>query len=107
MQILISHKQKTWGFYLLGSLIICFQDFADARSALLLFKLIAPALVILGFLSLAGEVGRPSRFYHVFRNLTTSWISRETLIAIFFVFISSKPTVIMDYGSHWSRSAND
>lgn len=49
-----------------------------------MFKLLAPALVALGFIALTTEAGRPQRGINLFRHLRRSWMSRETLaFAIF------------------------
>lgn len=76
------------GFYLIGSLVIFLSSFSAEASFSFVFKLIAPILVSLGFLSLASEVGRPMRFYYLYRNAGTSWISRETFVTCLFVFTS-------------------
>ncbi len=50
-----------------------------------LFGLLAPVLVGLGFLCLTIEAGRPSRGRHLFRHVRHSWMSRETLAGAIFV----------------------
>ena len=56
------------------------------------YKLLAPILVVVGLLCLTIEAGRLSRGIYLLRNLSTSWISRETFAAIIFV-----PSTIIDW----------
>lgn len=50
-----------------------------------LFGLMAPTLVGLGFVFLAIESGRPFRSRYLLHRLQSAWISRETLAFAFFV----------------------
>lgn len=77
------------GFYLLSSLVVIWQDGLSGLSQPSGFKLLAPALVALGFLSLAIEAGRPLRGYHLFRHLRLSWMSRESLAGLIFVIAAA------------------
>jgi DMSO reductase anchor subunit len=47
-----------------------------------------PSLVVLGFIALSFEAGRPLKAIHLLRNLRNAWLSRETLFAIVFVSTS-------------------
>ena len=73
------------GYYLLSSLVIILEGGTSGLSQPAGFKLLAPALVALGFLSLTIEAGQPLRAYHLFRHLRLSWMSRETLTGFIFV----------------------
>jgi DMSO reductase anchor subunit len=56
------------------------------------FKVLAPALVSLGFLSLTVEAAKPSRGFQLILNLRNSWISREVLAGAVFAV-----TAALDY----------
>ena len=49
-------------------------------------KLISPFLVALGFLAVATEAGKPARGFNLVNNMRTSWMSRETLAGVLFIF---------------------
>jgi formate-dependent nitrite reductase membrane component NrfD len=49
------------------------------------FRLLAPALVLVGFLSVAAEAGQPFRGLNVLLNVKQSWMSRELLVGFSFV----------------------
>jgi phenylacetyl-CoA:acceptor oxidoreductase subunit 2 len=49
------------------------------------FKLLAPVLAGLGFLTLTVEAGRPLRGWHLWRHLRRSWMSRETVAGVVFI----------------------
>jgi phenylacetyl-CoA:acceptor oxidoreductase subunit 1 len=76
------------GFYLLGFLLAVLQGISQP----VVFKLLAPALVSLGFLSLTTEAGRPIRSHHLLRHLHRSWMSREPLVGAIFI-----PAAILDW----------
>jgi DMSO reductase anchor subunit len=83
------------GFYLLSSLMAIFQSGALGVSQPERFKLLAPALISLGFLALMTgtshikgmivDVSHPLRSRHLFRHLHRSWMSRETLASVTFI----------------------
>lgn len=73
------------GYYLLSAMVIILDDGTSGLSQPAGFKLLAPALVALGFLSLTIEAGQPLRAFHLFRHLRFSWMSRETLAGFIFV----------------------
>ena len=52
------------------------------------FKLIAPAVVGTAFLSLAFEMRFPKRILYLANNLKTSWMSRETIFGMSFIFLA-------------------
>lgn len=56
------------------------------------FKVVAPTLVSLGFLSLTVEAAKPSRGFQLIRNLRNSWISREVMAGAVFAV-----TAALDY----------
>lgn len=100
-------KQYAWGrpaavnFIMGGAgagvyLFSFFQAFMRSGSAFvsesLPFGLISPLLIIIGFLCLAIEAGRPLRGCFVFRHPRQSWISRETLACCIFI-----PSALLDY----------
>ena len=83
MELIRSKKQKVWGwpgvvnftlggmasgFYLLSSLLMVLQDGMLGLSQPAGFKLVAPALIGLGFLALTTEAGHPLRARYLFRS---------------------------------------
>lgn len=73
------------GFFLLN---FAFGKLGGAESTYLkspLVKWLPPVLVVLGFCGLLFEAGRPWRIIYLLNHLRRSWISRETLIGLFFV----------------------
>jgi DMSO reductase anchor subunit len=100
LELLRPIKQQVWGwptlvnflvggmassFYLLKVLNAFLYADANVYSQPATFKLIAPALVILGFLPMAIKVGAPLSGLQLLRNIRGSWISREVLAGIIFV----------------------
>ncbi|MDY7077382.1 MAG: hypothetical protein SXV54_10715 [Chloroflexota bacterium] len=83
------------GFYLLGSLMTILQSNTPGASQAVEFKLLAPVLACLGFLSLMTgsshiksiilDTSHPLRSRHLFRHLRHSWMSRETLASVTFI----------------------
>jgi DMSO reductase anchor subunit len=100
MELIGPHKQKVWGwpgvvnvvlggmatgFYLLSSLLVVLDSGTSGIAPAVGFKLLAPVLTGLGFLSLMIEAGHPLRIRHLLRRLSRSWMSRETLAGITFM----------------------
>ena len=79
------------GFYLLSILATILTGGASAVSKPIVFGLLAPLLIGIGFLVLTIEAGRPLRGRYLFRQVWHAWISRETLACAIFV-----PAVILD-----------
>lgn len=75
------------GFYLLSLWVVIPQGGGISQSSELYVasRLLGPALVSLGFLSLVIEAGRPLRGYNLFRHLRRSWMSREALAGVIFI----------------------
>jgi DMSO reductase anchor subunit len=73
------------GFYLLNFLLKTFQGNMPDRYQTVVFKLLPPILVGLGFISLTGEAGRSLRGRYLLGNLHSSWMSRETLMGALFI----------------------
>lgn len=107
MELIRPMKQRVWGwpgvvnlilggmatgFYLLSSLVTVLQNGVPGASQSAGFKLVAPVLTGLGFLTLTIEAGHPLRSRHLFRYLRRSWMSRETLAASIFV-----PAAFLDW----------
>ncbi len=107
MELIQAKKQKVWGwpgvvnftlggmasgFYLLGSLSMVLRDGMVGLSQPAGFKLVAPALIGLGFLALTTEAGHPLRARYLLRYLRRSWMSRETLAGALFV-----PAAVLDW----------
>ena len=77
------------GFYILIFLFEVQSSEASIAFHSFVLKLLAPAMVCLGFLSLALEAGRPLRSYNLLRNMRRSWMSLETLSGGIFVALAS------------------
>ncbi len=73
------------GFYLLSYLSEILQDGMFAMTKPVLYGLLGPVLVSVGFLALATEAVRPLRSRYLFRHVTKAWMSRETLFGAIFV----------------------
>lgn len=100
IQVIQARKQEAWGwpavanfilggagagFYLLSFVTRILEGGMTAMFDPVLFGLLSPVLVGLGFLCLAMEAGRPSRGRHLLRHVRISWISRETAASAIFV----------------------
>ena len=57
--------------------------------------MLAPLLVVLGLLAVAAEAGRPFRGFNVLRNVTHSWMSRESAFAITFFVLAGLDTKLV------------
>ena len=105
--ILSAEPQRVWGWpgiinfilggagtglYLVDFVAGIFQNGPSVLSRHAQFGLLGPILVILGFVALTTEAGHPTRGIHLFRNLRSAWLSRETLFWSVFV-----PTAILDW----------
>ena len=101
MELLQPRKERAWGwpavanfifagsgagFYLLFSFLM-FID-ADAPSGVIAGAagLLSPALVLLGFLAVSLEAGKPLRGRYMLYNLGSSWMSTEILAGSLFIF---------------------
>jgi len=74
------------GFYLFGLLdMIWFQPGVQA-APWLRHNLLGPFLAAAGFLIVGMEAGRPSRGIYLLHHLKRSWMSREVLAGILFIF---------------------
>ena len=73
------------GFYLLNVLVETFQGNMPDRYQTVVFKLLPPLLVGLGFICLTIEAGRPMRGIFLLNNLRSSWMSREMVIGAVFI----------------------
>ena len=104
MELIQPMKQKVWGwpavinfifggvaagFYLLCLLMASLKNNIPGESQLDALKLLAPILTVMGFLALTAEAGRPLRGLYLFRNLHSSWMSRETLAGTLFVLTAA------------------
>jgi len=70
------------GFYFLHWLNL---NLAATRAIPSSLKLIAPALVGMGFLGLLFEAGRPLRGFYAFKKIRSSWMSKELFFGILFI----------------------
>jgi phenylacetyl-CoA:acceptor oxidoreductase 26-kDa subunit len=75
------------GFYLITLLLILPQnaDWTQSLAQTAVFKLLGPALVSLGLLSLTTEAGHPLNSIYLLTNLRYSWMSREALAGGIFI----------------------
>jgi len=75
------------GFYLITLLLILPQnaDWAQSLTQTAIFKLLGPALVSVGLLSLTTEAGHPLNSIYLLTNLRNSWMSREALAGGIFI----------------------
>ena len=78
------------GFYVLSSLVAVLQDVGmHAESQPMWFRLLAPVLTGLAFLSLTIEAGQPLRGRYLLCHLRRSWMSRETLAGAVFILAAA------------------
>ena len=80
------------GLYLVNFVAEFFQNGSSVVSRHAQLGLLGPILAILGFVALTTEAGHPTRGIHLFRNLRSAWMSRETLFWSLFV-----PAAILDW----------
>jgi DMSO reductase anchor subunit len=75
------------GFSLVTLLLILPESSGWTQSLMqtAVFKLLGPALVCLGLLSLTTEAGQPFHSIYILTNLRKSWMSREALAAVIFI----------------------
>ena len=107
MEIVSAVKQRQWrgaavanftlvgmgtGFYSLRFLIPILEGGTGSLVDPGLYGLLAPVLVVIGFIVLTTEAGRPVRGCYLFINVRHAWMSREVLV--FTIFIS---TTIVDW----------
>jgi DMSO reductase anchor subunit len=100
MELIQPKKQDTWGIaaalnFILGGIATAFYLFIFLFSVFsggsldifqnLSIKLIAPALVTIGFILVAFEAGRPLRGYKLFNNLCSSFMSIEVFAGLIFI----------------------
>ena len=100
LELAPAKRQRTWGWpavvnltlggtgaglYLLGMLLAPFSQAWTDEGQFVAFALLAAAVVGLGFLTLALEAGRPLRAYRLFRRLSGSWMSVESLAGLLFI----------------------
>ena len=93
-------RQKSWGkpavlnltlsgagagLYLLGVLFLLLGYDLPQRDQFVPFQMLAPLLVVCGFLAVFLEAGRPMRALYLFRNLPGSWMSIESLAGGIFI----------------------
>ena len=98
MEMIPSQPQVLWGWpavanFALGGLgagwyvVAVLAAGFDRSPAVTVASWVAPALVLAGFVAVAGEAGRPRRGPRVLARLRTSWMSRELLIGLVFVLL--------------------
>lgn len=73
------------GLYLVNFVAGIFQNGSSVVSKHAQLGLLGPILAILGFVALTTEAGHPTRGIHLFCNLRSAWLSRETLFWSVFV----------------------
>lgn len=101
MELISPTKQRNWGwpavvnfflggagsgFYLLCVLFMPRRQTGVVSPESLVFGLLGPILVGIGFLALTIEAGRPKRSFYLYRRIRDAWISRETLFFTVFIF---------------------
>ncbi|MBC7249104.1 MAG: dimethyl sulfoxide reductase anchor subunit [Anaerolineae bacterium] len=99
MELIRPAKQKVWGWpgvanfalggagagsYLLAELAAALLQGGGDPARLMVFRLVGPILVGLGFLVLAVETDHPLRGRYLLRHLHRSWMSRESLAGLIF-----------------------
>lgn len=107
MEIVSPVKQRQWrgaavvnftlvgmgtGFYLLSSLIPGLERGTGSFHDPDFYGLLAPILIVIGFMVLTIEAGRPIRGGYLIRNVRYAWMSREVL---FFAILI--PATIIDW----------
>lgn len=100
MELIKSKRFEVWGWqaflnFTLGGMatgfyiLVIVYDFIYRDTIKLLhpntLKLIPPILVVLGFIAVATEAGKPARGLYLINNLRMSWMSRETAAGVLFI----------------------
>ena len=100
MEIVPAVKQTQWGgaavanftlvgmgtgYYFLRCLIPILEGDTGSLVDPDLYGLLAPVIVVIGFITLTIEAGRPIRGFYLFRNVLYAWMSREVLSFTIFV----------------------
>jgi DMSO reductase anchor subunit len=80
------------GFYLVALLALNLSEETSAPAGSALFKILGPALTVIGLAVLSLEAGRPLRGRYLRGGLGRSWMSREVLAAAVFV-----PCALFDF----------
>jgi formate-dependent nitrite reductase membrane component NrfD len=80
------------GVYVLAVLLVA-QPGAGSPAVFGIIQVLAPALVLAGFLSVGLEAGRPWRGFRVLTNLRGSWMSRELFAGLLFVLLALSHTL--------------
>ena len=98
--LLKSVRQKVWdwpaviglvlvgtgaGFYSFSFLALILSSDRSKQSQTIAFPLVAMLMILLGFLAVATEAGRPQRSRYLLHQLRNSWMSVEVLNGIIFV----------------------
>ncbi len=76
------------GFYMLGMLLSILGQKWPNQVQFVSFQVLAPVIVCCGFHALSLEAGRPVRARHLFRNLSGSWMSIESLAGGIFIVVA-------------------
>ncbi len=78
------------GFYVLRFFDISLREgIAFSEPQDMISMLLSPLLIVLGFLFMTFEAGRPLRGVYILGNLKSSWMSREVLSGTVFVLLAS------------------
>lgn len=72
------------GFYVLSFLNMALDRAMSIKTQPVIFGILAPVLMGIGFVFLTAEAGRPSRGRYLLRRFQSAWISKETLAFCFF-----------------------
>ena len=96
-------RQRTWGWpavinltlggtgsalYLFGAFFSVFSHHWLLDAQIISFKLMAPVIVCIGFLSLTMEAGKPLRAFRLFKNISHSWMSIESMAGAIFILLA-------------------
>lgn len=98
-----SARQEVWGWpavlnfslggmgtgcYLVAAMVASFWTRDAGETSLVIVKILSAGLVIVGFLALTVEAGRPAKSYYLLHGLKHSWMSLESLAGLLFVVIA-------------------
>src|SRR3990170_4564830 len=93
------------GLYVVAAILRGLDPQPGAAVAFETAGLLGPALVVIGFLAVAAEEGRPLRGANVLLNLRLSWMSRELAAGLSFIVLAGTDRLYPNSPLEWPAVA--